>query len=49
MKTRKKLNSTQHNAALQLANYVTYTFIADEKDWKKIRKISRLITKKAVR
>ncbi|MES2780049.1 MAG: hypothetical protein V4651_09165 [Bacteroidota bacterium] len=49
MKTHKKLNFIPGDAAHQLANYVAYTLIADEKDWKKIRRISKLITKKAVR
>jgi hypothetical protein len=50
MKTRKKLTTPSADAAHQLANYVSHTLIADEKDWKKIRKISsKLVTKKVVR
>ncbi|MES2561038.1 MAG: hypothetical protein V4590_14935 [Bacteroidota bacterium] len=49
MKTHKKLSSLQPDVAVQLANYLSNILIADERDWKKIRKVSRLITKKTAR
>jgi hypothetical protein len=49
MKTSKASHPKTIELEEELSLFVAHTFIVHEKDWQKIRKLSKLVTKKAVR